>query len=205
MVKVKICGIKRIEDVKIVNVFMPDYVGFVFAKSKRSVSIEEAQELISKLDPNIKRVGVFVNESYETVLSTAKSLNLDVLQFHGNEDNDYIKRFKKYEIWKAISIGSEEDIKKANLYNADVLLMDTLDGDTKGGTGKSFNWSMLEKSRDTILRPVFVAGGLNDENVEKCIDRLHPFGVDISSGVESNGVKDKLKIKNFIMKVRNFK
>ncbi|WP_234123306.1 phosphoribosylanthranilate isomerase [Clostridium hydrogenum] len=205
MAKVKICGIKRGEDVDIVNSFMPDYVGFVFAESKRKVSVEEAQKLILGLNPQIRKVGVFVNESYARVISIAKILKLDVLQFHGDEGNEYLEKFKTYEVWKAASINSKSDIEKVSLYNVNGIVVDSLDGNGNGGTGKKFDWSILKKYKNSILKPIFVAGGLNEENIQECIKELQPFGVDVSSGVESNGVKDKLKIKNFITKVRNFK
>lgn len=205
MAKVKICGIKREKDVEIVNSFMPDYVGFVFAESKRKVSVEEAQRLILGLNPQIKKVGVFVNESYAKVMSIAQILKLDVLQFHGDEENEYLEKFKTYEVWKAASIKSKSDIEKASLYNVNGIVVDSLDESGNGGTGKKFDWSILKKYKNSILKPIFVAGGLNEENIQECIKELQPFGVDVSSGVESNGVKDKLKIKNFITKVRNFK
>jgi len=204
MIKVKICGIKRKNDVEIVNKYMPDYVGFVFADSKRKVTIESAKLLSYGLDKNIKKVGVFVNENYETVKNIAHALKLDILQLHGSEGNEYIKRFRDYEVWKAFSLNSQKDIKLINECCADAFLIDGSDGKKVGGTGKVFDWKLLKSIKSYIEKPIIAAGGLDENNVETCIKELKPFGVDVSSGVETEGFKDEAKIKNFIMKVRNF-
>lgn len=203
MTKVKICGIKRKKDVEIVNKYMPDYVGFVFANSKRKVTVESAKLLSSDLDKNIKKVGVFVNESYETVKNIADALKLDILQFHGSEGNEYIKRFTDYEVWKAFSLRSEKDIKLIRECCADAFLIDSSNGKKIGGTGKVFDWNLLKNIKSYIEKPVIAAGGLNENNVEMCIKELNPFAVDVSSGVEIEGFKDETKIKKFITKVRN--
>lgn len=204
MVKIKICGIRRNEDIDIVNKYMPDYVGFVFANSKRKVTVSRAECLSLRLQGNIKKVGVFVNEDYETVKSIADTVKLDILQFHGCEDNDYINSFKAYEVWKAFSLSSEEDIELIKKCSADAFLIDSKDGNKVGGTGKVFDWNILKNIKDYIGKPIIAAGGLNEDNVEMCIKELNPFGVDVSSGVETDGFKDEAKVKNFIMKVRNF-
>lgn len=204
MVKIKICGIRRKEDIDIVNKYMPDYVGFVFANSKRKVTVSHAECLSLRLQGNIKKVGVFVNEDYETVKSIADTVKLDILQFHGCEDNDYINSFKAYEVWKAFSLSSEEDIELIKKCSADAFLIDSKDGNKVGGTGKVFDWNILKNIKGYIGKPIIAAGGLNEKNVARCIKELNPFGVDVSSGVETEGFKDEGKIKNFIMKVRNF-
>lgn len=204
MAKIKICGIRRNEDVEIVNKYIPDYVGFVFANSKRKVTVSCAQALSLRLQENIKKVGVFVNEDYETVKSIADAVKLDILQFHGSESNDYINSFKAYEVWKAFSLTSEKDVELIKKCSADAFLIDSKDGNKVGGTGKVFDWNILKNIKSYIGKPIIAAGGLDEDNVEMCIKELNPFGVDVSSGVETEGFKDEAKIKNFIMKVRNF-
>lgn len=205
MVKVKICGIKREKDVKFINKYKPDYIGFVFAKSKRQVDVNTARELGKKIDRGIKKVGVFVNEDVEIVKKIAVCANLDIIQLHGDEDEAYIKKLDGFTIWKAVSINSEEDISEFKNYSAAGFLVDSSDGSNRGGTGKTFNWNFLKTMENQISKPIIAAGGLNIDNVEKCIRTLSPFAVDVSSGVETDGFKDEEKIKNFIMRVRNFK
>lgn len=205
MVKVKICGIKREKDVKFINKYRPDYIGFVFAKSKRQVDVNTARELGKKIDRGIKKVGVFVNEDVEIVKKIAVCANLDIIQLHGDEDEAYIKKLDGFTIWKAVSINSEEDISEFKNYSAAGFLVDSSDGSNRGGTGKTFNWNFLKTMENQISKPIIAAGGLNIDNVEKCIRTLSPFAVDVSSGVETDGFKDEEKIKNFIMRVRNFK
>ncbi|MFL0249223.1 phosphoribosylanthranilate isomerase [Clostridium neuense] len=204
MVKVKICGIKSKKDVEIVNKYMPDYVGLVFADSSRKVNVESASLFLEGLQKDIKKVGVFVNEDYEKVKNIANTLKLDILQFHGNEGNEYIKKFKGYEVWKAYSLNSEKDIEIIRKCCADAFLIDSKSGNKIGGTGQVFDWSLLKKIKNYIEKPIIVAGGLNEDNVEICIKKLNPFAVDVSSGVETKGFKDEIKIRNFIMKVRKF-
>lgn len=205
MVKVKICGIKREKDVEFINKYKPDYIGFVFAKSKRQVDVNAARELGKKIDRGIKKVGVFVNEDVEIVKKIAVCANLDIIQLHGDEDEAYIKKLDGFTIWKAVSINSEEDINEFKNYSAAGFLVDSSDGSNRGGTGKTFNWNFLKTVENQISKPIIAAGGLNIDNVEKCIRTLSPFAVDVSSGVETDGFKDEEKIKNFIMRVRNFK
>ena len=205
MVKVKICGIRREKDVEFINKYKPDYIGFVFAKSKRQVDVNTARELGKKIDRGIKKVGVFVNEDVEIVKKIAVCANLDIIQLHGDEDEAYIKKLDGFTIWKAVSINSEEDISEFKNYSAAGFLVDSSDGSNRGGTGKTFNWNFLKTMENQISKPIIAAGGLNIDNVEKCIRTLSPFAVDVSSGVETDGFKDEEKIKNFIMRVRNFK
>lgn len=205
MVKVKICGIRREKDVEFINKYKPDYVGFVFAKSKRQVDVNTARELGKKIDPEIKKVGVFVNEDVEIVKKSAVCASLDIIQLHGDEDEDYIKKLDGFTIWKAVNINSEEDVSKFKNYSAAGFLVDSFDGSNRGGTGKTFNWNILKTMKNQISKPIIAAGGLNIDNVEKCIKMLSPFAVDVSSGVETDGFKDGEKIKKFITRVRNFK
>ena len=203
MVKVKICGLRRKEDIEYANELKPDYVGFVFAKSKRQVEVEQALYLISFLDKEIKTVGVFVNEPVENVLKIAQTLNLDVLQFHGDETQDYVDNFKNFTVWKAIRIKDKEDLEKTKEFRVNSFVFDTLTKKEYGGTGKTFNWEVLKGFELNV--PIILAGGLNENNVEEAIKIVNPYGVDVSSGVETEGYKDFKKMKSFIEKVRGIR
>ena len=203
MVKVKICGLRRKEDIEYANELKPDYVGFVFAKSKRQIEVEQALDLISLLDKEIKTVGVFVNEPVENALKIAQTLNLDVLQFHGDETQDYIDNFKNFTVWKAIRIKDKEDLEKTKEFKVNSFVFDTLTKNEYGGTGKTFNWKVLKGMELNV--PIILAGGLNENNVEEAIKIVDPYAVDVSSGVETEGYKDFKKMKSFIEKVRGIR
>ncbi|ABY93145.1 phosphoribosylanthranilate isomerase [Thermoanaerobacter sp. X514] len=203
MVKVKICGLRRKEDIEYANELKPDYVGFVFAKSKRQIEVEQALDLISLLDKEIKTVGVFVNEPVENALKIAQTLNLDVLQFHGDETQDYIDNFKNFTVWKAIRIKDKEDLEKTKEFKVNSFVFDTLTKNEYGGTGKTFNWEVLKGFELNV--PIILAGGLNENNVEEAIRIVNPYAVDVSSGVETEGYKDFKKMKSFIEKVRGIR
>ncbi|MGI1689793.1 phosphoribosylanthranilate isomerase [Thermoanaerobacter uzonensis] len=203
MVKVKICGLRRKEDIEYANELKPDYVGFVFAKSKRQLEVEQALYLIRLLDKEIKTVGVFVNEPVENALKIAQTLNLDVLQFHGDETQDYIDNFKNFTVWKAIRIKDKEDLEKTKEFRVNSFVFDTLTKNEYGGTGKTFNWEVLKGIELNV--PIILAGGLNENNVEEAIKIVNPYAVDVSSGVETEGYKDFKKMKSFIEKVRGIR
>jgi phosphoribosylanthranilate isomerase len=203
LVKVKICGLRRKEDIEYANELKPDYVGFVFAKSKRQIEVEQALDLISLLDKEIKTVGVFVNEPVENALKIAQTLNLDVLQFHGDETQDYIDNFKNFTVWKAIRIKDKEDLEKTKEFKVNSFVFDTLTKNEYGGTGKTFNWEVLKGMELNV--PIILAGGLNENNVEEAIKIVDPYAVDVSSGVETEGYKDFKKMKSFIEKVRGIR
>ena len=196
MTKIKICGIRRLLDIEYLNELRPEYAGFVFAKSKRQVNKDNAYNLIKNLRCDIKKVGVFVNEKPELVLEIAEKLELQVLQFHGHENQEYINKFKGYEIWKALKINDVESISKINNYQCAKFLLDN----SIAGSGESFNWELVQGKVDGSS--IMLAGGLTSENVENGIAQLKPCGVDVSSGVETQGFKDYTKIKEFIKKVR---
>ena len=193
MTKVKFCGIKRIEDIEICNELHPDYVGFVFyVKSKRYVDQIDAKSLKEKLDKRIMTVGVFVNENIDTIAKIANDKTIDLIQLHGDEDKEYIKHLRdktKVPIIKAFKISSENDIIEANKSVADYVLLDS-----GAGTGVTFNWELIKG----INRDYFLAGGLDADNVGMAIKMLNPFAVDVSSGIETDGVKDKSKMELFI-------
>lgn len=198
--EIKICGIKSRADIDIVNKYKPEYIGFIFAPTKRYVSPEKAGELSLLLDGDIKTVGVFVNAPVEDVRRTAEIARLDVIQLHGDEGEDYINALGGIcEIWKAVRVRSGEKIPDIN--GASRILLDKYDADAYGGTGKTFDWSCASSLKTD--KPLVLAGGLTKENVRRGIEIFNPVCVDVSSAVETDGVKDEIKIREFIDTVRN--
>ena len=200
--KIKICGLRRREDILAVNEAKPDYCGFIieFPSSFRSVTADEVRELVKELDPEIRPVGVFVNAPMELVRTLLDDGTLALAQLHGQEDESYIRELKTYTdklIIKAFSIKTEADIKKAIRSEADYILLDQ----GAGGTGETFDWSLVP----AIKRPWFLAGGLGCENLESAIHLLHPWAVDVSSSVETGGHKDPDKILEAVYAVRSIK
>ncbi|HIW20994.1 MAG TPA: phosphoribosylanthranilate isomerase [Candidatus Dorea intestinavium] len=188
MIKIKICGLQKKEDLEIVNRYDPDYIGFVFAKSKRQITKEEAKYLKQMLNPQIKVVGVFVDESLAKIGQIAGEEIIDVVQLHGEEDERYIKELKnlvKLPIIKAFKIQSELDIKKANTSKADKVLLDY----KKAGSGKSFDWSLLKGMKRTY----FLAGGIQSNNLNEALKLPKLEAIDLSSGVETKDQKDEKK------------
>lgn len=197
MTRIKLCGLSRYSDVEAANRLMPEYVGFVFAKkSKRYVAPQKAKELKRLLVPDIKAVGVFVDETPKTVAKLLNDGVIDIAQLHGKEEENYIKQLRQFTdkpIIKAFCIENADDLLQAKQSTADYILLDS-----GAGTGRVFNWKLIQH----IKRPYFLAGGLSLENVEKAINMLHPFAVDVSSGIETDGVKDKRKMVEFVATVR---
>ena len=203
MTKIKICGLTRTEDIEMVNEFLPDYIGFVFAKSRRQVSAEQAKELKNKLRPAIKAVGVFVNEKPENIAEIANQGIIDLIQIHGDEDAAYCAQLRKLTqapIIKVVRVEREDDFAGIEEFDCDYYLFYTLSSKEYGGTGKAFDHSLLYNKE--IKKPFFVAGGLNQDNVAAVIEVIKPFGVDTSGGVETDGIKDANKIKEFIKQGR---
>jgi len=198
MSKVKICGLCREEDIEAVNIVLPDFIGFVFAQSRRRVDMKTAVVLKEKLDPRVGTVGVFVNERIETIAETYQSGVIDWAQLHGDEDDGYIKRFKDNcgcPVIKSVSVG---DVLPSLPALPDYLLFDTM-SKQRGGTGRTFNWDVLKSIRGSRF---FLSGGLSAANVAEATHTLAPFCVDVSSGVETDGIKDADKIKKFVYTVR---
>jgi len=199
MSKVKICGLSREDDIRIVNRVLPDYIGFVFAPSQRQVNVPTATALKKILDPRIKAVGVFVNESIDTIAELYQNGIIDLAQLHGDEDEAYINILKERcggcSVIKAVRVGS---VLPPLPDGADYLLFDTL-SNQRGGTGQTFDWNTL--ANYTGL-PYFLSGGLGVNNVSEAIKKLSPYCVDVSSGVESDGVKSDEKINDFVRLVR---
>ncbi len=188
----------REEDVAYANALLPDYIGFVFVKDRRRyVPPEKAALMKAHLAPDITAVGVFVDETIETILAIAEANIIDAIQLHGHEKESYIVELKNRitkPIIKAFRIDTSADIQRANASSADLVLLDN----GGGGTGKTFDWSLI----DGIDRPFILAGGLSGANIEEALGACHPFAVDISSGVETDGKKDYNKMKAFIDAVR---
>lgn len=198
MTKIKLCGLKRPCDIEYANDLMPDYIGFVFAlKSKRYVSFDEAEKLREKLNEGITPVGVFVNEPIENIEYLVNENIIGMVQLHGSEDNEYIKELRskvKCPIIQAFRIENEEDIINAEKSEADYIMLDS-----GGGTGETFNHSLI----NDIKRDFFLAGGLDSGNVYDAILECKPYAVDASSSLETDGVKDKDKMAAFVKAVRN--
>ena len=228
-VKIKLCGLSRPCDIQAANELKPDYIGFVFApKSRRYVPPEKAAELKRMLDPQIRSAGVFVDGEPQVIGELVRRDVIDVVQLHGKEDEDYIRRLRerleqiqretqqelkqarsqvqaeqksqlseagdRIRIIKAFSIGTEQDAETANASSADCILVDS----PGGGTGTVFDWDLLRK----IRRPYFLAGGLTPDNVGDAVNMLRPYGVDVSSGIETGGYKDRNKMAEFVSAVR---
>ncbi|NLZ47125.1 MAG: phosphoribosylanthranilate isomerase [Clostridiales bacterium] len=199
--EIKLCGFRREEDIVCANKVLPDYIGFVLAKSKRRVAPKELEKLTEILDKRIKSVGVFVNEDISEVLELSKFLQ--VIQLHGDENEEYIKALKKVfkgEIWKAVRAKTPKDIEDACCGSADRILIDSFVANAYGGTGKALDCNTVRNAE--ITKPFFIAGGLNTENIVSAIKETSPFGVDISSGIERNDFKDAKKINEIIAIIR---
>lgn len=197
MTKIKLCGMRRVIDIQTANTLKVEFIGFVFwTKSKRMVTPEEASELKSILSPDIAAVGVFVDEKAETVAELLNRGTIDIAQLHGSEDEAYIRHLRtltRKPLIQAFRIREQKDLEAAALSCAESVLLDAGKGD-----GITFDWTLL---RD-FSRPYFLAGGLTPENVSAAIDQLHPYAVDISSGIETNGIKDAEKMTAFVKAVR---
>lgn len=197
---IKICGIRRFEDIDIVNKYKPDYIGFIFAKSKRQITPEFAAELAERLDKSIKTVGVFVNSPVCEVERASKIAGLSAVQLHGDENEKYIKSLSlNSEIWKAVRLKDGDDI--PNFDGADRILLDKFKDNEYGGSGEAFDWSCVGEIKTD--KPIILAGGLTSSNVKTGIGIFNPWGVDVSSGVETNGFKDAEKISKFINIIRS--
>ena len=199
MTKIKLCGLSRPCDIEWANALTPDYIGFVFArKSRRFISPMSARALHEKLNPAIQAVGVFVNEALDNVAALLNGGIIDLAQLHGSEDEDYIASLRKLTdkpLIQAFRVENTADLDRARRSSADCILLDN----GAGGTGAAFEWALL-KGFD---RPYFLAGGLGTGNVRQAIGTLRPFAVDVSSGIETDGVKDYVKMTAFVNAARH--
>lgn len=198
MTKIKLCGLSRPCDIEAANELRPDYIGFVFApKSRRYINMEQAAALREQLNPAVKAVGVFVNENPETVAAYLETGIIDIAQLHGGESESYIRQLRNLTgkpLIQAFRIDTERDTEAASKSGADHILLDS----GEGGTGTAFDWQLLEK----ISRPYFLAGGLSAHNVGNVIRTLAPYAVDVSSGIETDGRKDRNRMAAFAAAVR---
>lgn len=201
--RIKVCGLKRPEDIESVNLAKPDFCGFIveFPRSSRCVSRELLAELTVQLDPEIIPVGVFVNAPVELPAELAESGVIRAIQLHGQEDEEYIRRLRRLiggdiPVIQAFSVQTAEDLQRAAESSADYVLLDQ----GSGGTGKTFDWSLAEG----FTRPFLLAGGLDTDNLAEAVERLSPWAVDLSSSLEIDGLKDRDKIIEAVNIVRSF-
>lgn len=200
MTKVKICGLQEQEHVKTAVLAGADAIGFVFAPSKRRVSIEKAQQLAKHVPQGVLKIGVFVNPTSAELKEAVERVPLDYVQYHGEETPTFIQE-QGYPAIKALSIREKEDVQAAANYQVDYYLFDAPGTEFKGGSGHTFDWTLLEQvgiPKEKLL----LAGGLNVDNIEAAITDVGPFMVDVSSGVETNGSKDSTKIQAFLQAVK---
>ena len=216
MLKLKICGLRRKEDIDIVNKYNIDYIGFVFAGSPRKVSYEQAKELSALLREDIIPVGVFVNEHMKLIVDLFKEGIIKIAQLHGDEDEDYIKNLKAKSLEQTgheIPVINAIEINNANNYdNFNDKLLEWRDSvsdyfilDSGKGSGKTFDWSLLDKNSEFFKNSIFLAGGLNSENLDSAIKEFNPYAVDLSSSVETDGFKDEEKIKEIVEIVERYR
>ena len=209
--KIKFCGLRRPEDIEYANQTRPDYIGFVFAKSKRQVSPELAGQLGLRLMEGIKRVGVFVNAPLEEIFEAVRQAKLDVVQLHGDEGPEEIRAVREMlvgvgtgtigripEIWKAVRTTDAAVLLAADGLDVDRLLLDAFTPGMAGGTGVVADWNMIRGVKGQLTKPFFLAGGLNAGNLEEAIRAVEPYGIDLSSGIETDGFKDLAKMEGII-------
>ena len=204
MVKIKICGITVPVEIEYANELLPDFIGFVFAQSRRRISPGQAADLKEKLCPAVRTVGVFVNEEIKTIQKLCSQNILDLVQLHGDEDAAYLEALKKKiskPVIRAVRVQSREDVEKALALPADFVLFDAYRPGSYGGTGEAFDAELLAG----YCKPFFLAGGLNENNIASSIRASHTYCVDISSGAETDGKKDRIKMKTIINTVRSVK
>lgn len=200
--KLKFCGLTRPADIDAANQAHPDYIGFVFAPSRRRVSDVQADQLRARLHPSIRAVGVFVNDRIEHIASLVENGVIDAVQLHGDEDAEYIRELRRQTsaaVIRAVRVSSREDVEHAQHLPVQYLLFDTFSEQAQGGTGQVFDWSMLEGAE----KPFFLAGGIDESNIARALE-TGAFALDLSSGIETNGVKDAEKMRRIAQMVRSY-
>lgn len=206
MSKIKICGMQCTRDIEAVNEALPDYVGFIMStqqKFRRQVSVDKAQKLSDRLDPLIKPVGVFVDEPMEFIEYVCNNDIVELVQLHGGESREYILELRKRipnPIIKAVKVKSMAQIVAAEQLPCSYLLFDTAYNDKAGGGGVKFNWDLIPRK---VSKPFFLAGGLDDGNIQEAVKKVNPYCVDLSSSVETDGFKDREKVRKTVEKVRS--
>lgn len=202
MIKLKICGLSRMQDIDAVNALLPEYIGFVFAESRRRVEEETAEALAARTDSRILKTGVFVNEDPEKILRLCRNGVIDLVQLHGDENREYLLFLKEKlpnPVIKAVRVRTAAEILEADSLPCDFLLLDTYAKGQYGGSGAAFDWNVIP----ALQKPYFLAGGLYCDNVLQAVSACKPYALDISSGVETDGVKDPEKIRNIIQLIRS--
>ena len=214
MVKIKICGLRRLEDIEMANKYKPDYIGFVFAQSPRKVSYEQAKELSSHLDEDIIPVGVFVDEHMKLIVDLFKEGIIEMAQLHGDEDENYIRNLKdksieetgkEIPIINAIEISNDEEDFNAKLLKWRDSASNYFILDSGKGSGKTFDWSLIDRNSEFFKNSIFLAGGLESGNLTLAIEEFNPFAVDLSSSVETDGFKDEEKIREIMDIMNNYR
>lgn len=209
MTKIKICGIRSLDDVAIINDCMPDYIGYVFAPSKRQISLNTAIALSANVFSGIKKVGVFVNQPIDFLVSAITSGAVDFVQLHGDETAEYEKKLfaalknsgieqPEKRCIRAFRIRNKDDIEKTKSTMCATLLLDAYSEKAVGGTGETFDWTLI----NNIEKPFFLAGGISIDNAEDAVNSAHPFALDVSSSLETNSKKDRAKVEAFVKKIR---
>lgn len=201
MTKIKICGLFRPEDADFVNEALPDYIGFVFAESRRKVAPAQAAAIRERLDGRIKAAGVFADTAADEVVALVREGVIDLVQLHGSENMTYIERLRsktEAPVIKAVRVQGAEQALAAQSLPCDFLLLDAYHPEKQGGSGERFDWAMLP----ALEKPYFLAGGINSGNIREAM-KLKPYAIDVSSGAETGGVKDRQKIMELVNTVRS--
>lgn len=200
MVKVKVCGITELEQAEAAVKAGADAIGFIFAESRRKVSVQTAKEIGARLPASVKKIGVFVDAGKEEIENIVREAGLDQVQLHGNEQPGFLLSLS-VPSYKALSIQKESDLEGIGHFPGNFILVDSGHGAARGGNGTTFDWNYLRNVSSN--KNIILAGGLNTENVERAINEVNPYMIDVSSGVETDGIKDINKIKEFILKAKN--
>jgi phosphoribosylanthranilate isomerase len=215
MQKIKLCGMMKPCDIEYANRVKPDFVGFIFANTRRKISAAQAKQFREALDAEIPAVGVFVNEDISVITSLVQNGCIDLIQLHGEEDADYIRRLREVcdvPVIKAVKVQMVEQIRQAAALPVDYLLLDTYRKGVLGGTGEAFDWELLREAKivagdtaegELFGKPYFLAGGLHAGNLREAA-ALGSYGLDVSSGIETDGSKDFTKMVEVMELVRKF-
>lgn len=215
MQKIKLCGMMKPCDIEYANRVKPDFVGFIFANTRRKISAAQAKQFREALDAEIPAVGVFVNEDISVITSLVQNGCIDLIQLHGEEDADYIRRLREVcdvPVIKAVKVQTVEQIRQAAALPVDYLLLDTYRKGVLGGTGEAFDWELLREAKivagdtaegELFGKPYFLAGGLHVGNLREAA-ALGSYGLDVSSGIETDGSKDFTKMVEVMELVRKF-
>lgn len=199
-IKIKICGLKSVDDILMVNKFDIDYAGFVFAKSKRKITVDEAIKMKQLLRDDIKSVGVFADMDINNIINISNKTGIDIIQLHSDETDEMCKIIKK-PVWKSISIKNKESIYLIDKYkNADGFVLDTFNKNLRGGSGTKFNWEFVKGVSQKFF--VVLAGGINENNIIEAYNVVKPNVIDLSSSVETDGKKDYKKVKSLMRRIR---